>query len=297
MNPRTSDLIRELRHQGLVTEAQLEAARTHAGSHGVAVEEALVETGAIGEDRLLQIAGDLYGIPVADLDQIPLDDHLVSLVPERTARRYLALPLYRKGHEIYVAMAQAWDVSRVDEVRFSIGRSIQPVLAPREQLREKLDELFTPDIQGAEKSAASPEETGFLEDALSHLEGAESMGGESQEGDGDTQQLLRESSASPIVKIVNDIFIRAIHKGASDIHMEPQEANVIVRYRVDGALREAVELPGKAHNAIVSRIKVLAGMDISVARRPKTAASSSITGATRWPSGCPPCLPTGARRW
>ncbi|HKJ88919.1 MAG TPA: ATPase, T2SS/T4P/T4SS family, partial [Gammaproteobacteria bacterium] len=109
----------------------------------------------------------------------------------------------------------------------------------------------------------------FLQDALNEMEDSELAASGPEEEEESAQKLLQESSASPIVKIVNDILIRSIHKGASDIHIEPQEATVTVRFRVDGALREVMNLPVKARNAIVSRIKVLGGMDISVTRKPQ----------------------------
>ena len=266
---RPADLMQELLEHGLVSEEQVDKAKEHANQEHLPLDQAIIETGALSEDQFLQFVADRYQIPIVDLEEVPFDEQLVALVPERTARRYLALPLYKKGHAIVVAMAEPWNVARVDEVRFSIGRSIRPVLAPRAQLQDKLDELFTSQVQEASAPQELTDDGEFLQDALSDLEDAGLVTQEAKEEQETTQQLLQESSASPIVKIVNDILIRAIHKGASDIHIEPQESAIIVRFRVDGALREVMNLPAKAQNAIVSRIKVLGGMDISVSRKPQ----------------------------
>ena len=265
---RPKSLAHEVTECGLVSEEALEQAREQSHQDGTPLDQALVASGAVDEAALLDFIAEHYQVPLVDLDDVPLDHSLIDLLPEKTARHYLALPLYKKGHTITVAMAEAWDVARVDEVRFSIGRSIRPVLASRTALREKLDDLFvnsTPDV--ADSGDDGDDAYDFLQDALSEVEGDLAAPPE-QEADS-AQKLLQESSASPIVKIVNDVLIRAVHKGASDIHIEPQESTVIVRFRLDGALREIMQLPVKAKNAIVSRVKVLSGMDISVSRKPQ----------------------------
>ncbi|SCY16136.1 ATPase, T2SS/T4P/T4SS family [Thiohalorhabdus denitrificans] len=265
---RPSDLPQELIESGLADPETLEEAREHARAENIPLDQALIDTGAVAEGELVQFVADRYHVATVDLDEAPLDADLLPLLPVSTARRYLAIPLHKKGHAIVVAMAEAWNVARVDEVRFSIGRPIKPVLAARSALREKLDELFPPPEE-PEEEAPEEEEYDFLQDALNEMEDEGHADDEEEEQNEAAQRLLQESTASPIVKIVNDILIRAIHKGASDIHIEPQESMVTVRFRVDGALREVMNLPAKARNAIVSRIKVLGGMDISVARRPQ----------------------------
>ncbi len=265
---RPKDFAHLLVDSGLIDEEGLDLAKAKAEEEGIPLDLALVGEQIVAEEDLLELLSEQYQVAMVDLDEAPLDPDLTGLLPESTARRYLALPLYKKGHTIVVAMAQAWDVARVDEVRFSIGRSIRPVLAPRRQLQQKLDELFVPSAEATAEGAVPQEGADFLQRALEEMEDID-MASPDREEDENTQQLLQESSASPIVKIVNDILIRAIHKGASDIHIEPQEDGVIVRFRVDGALREEMRLPLKAQNAVISRIKVLGDMDISVARRPQ----------------------------
>ena len=265
---RPKDLGQQLLDSGLVDEEGLGRASVKAEKEGLSLDRALVEAGVVAETDLLQVLSEQNQIPVVDLEEIPLSTELAELLPQAIARRYLALPLYKKGHTIVVAMAQAWDVARVDEVRFSIGRSIRPVLAPREELRRKIDELFTRSSP-RDKEPLTGKEVDYLQNALEEIDDTGIATSDQEEDQPTTQQLLQESSASPIVKIVNDILIRAIQKGASDIHIEPQEGNVNVRLRVDGALREEMRLPLKVRSAVVSRIKVLADMDISVARRPQ----------------------------
>ncbi len=267
---RPTDLINELLDHGMVDEEQLTHAQEYAKSEGVPLDQAIIDTGTVSEDDFLRFIANHYQIPLVDLEEVPFDEQLVSLVSERIARRYLALPLYKKGHNIVVAMAKPWNVSHVDDLRFSIGRSIWPVLAPRGQLHSKIDELFIKKSQTHENGKELTGESAYLQDTLTDLEDAGLVSqGNQQEQDQSTQQLLQESSASPIVKLVNDILMRSIQKGASDIHIQPQESNVIVRFRVDGALREVMSLPNKAQNAIISRIKVLSRMDISVSRKPQ----------------------------
>ncbi len=256
----TNELLQALSQQGWISQDQLEQVQEYVRSDKSSAIEALVTLGAIPEGKLLEFIAHKYHIPLIDLDPVSPDPKLANLLPKGTAQRYLAIPLYRQGRAIVVAMADAWNIDRVDDIRFAIGQGeILPILASREAIQGKLGKFYNLNETVAESNV--------LQQALHEMEDVEARA--QQETETSVEKLRQESATSPTVKVVNDIFIRAIHQGASDIHIEPREAEVSVRFRVDGVLRAGVRLPLKAKNAVISRIKVLGGMDISVTRKPQ----------------------------
>jgi type IV pilus assembly protein PilB len=257
---RPTPLSHELQKSGLVEATELERARELSEANGIPLDEALLDLHLLPENKLLEFLSRHYQVPLVDLHQAPLDPKVAELIPRSVAEQYRAVPLYKRGQTIVVAMAEAWNVARVDEMRFAIGHEVKPVLATRKALREKLKEYYPGD-----DAAAEVDHGALLAEALHDIEERKGTVGESA----NEQRLRQESAASPIVKIVNDVLIRAIGKGASDIHVEPHEASLGVRYRIDGALHQVMRLPKKVQAAVLSRIKVLSGLDISVTRKPQ----------------------------
>ncbi|MFA9461984.1 ATPase, T2SS/T4P/T4SS family [Thiohalorhabdus methylotrophus] len=248
--------------KGLIAEQTLADARSQAGKTKQAFEEFLVTQGYVREEDLLPLLPELYHIPLVDLNDLTIRSDAASLLPYEIANKYRVLPLGQRRGTVVLAMREAHNIRLVDELRFHVGRPVQTVYAPLKDIEAKLGDLY-----GAGDAAlVSGDDSSAFSEALEDMEVEEGPGEEDQP---EEAAVREESSSSPMVKLVNEILLRAVQKGASDIHLESAESSLVVRFRVDGVLQVIRRLPKKVQNAVISRIKVLGGMDISDSRRPQ----------------------------
>jgi len=254
------DLGEKLIEKGLLDQEGLGNARAKAGQANRPFEEFLVEEGFVAEADLLSVLSEVHHIPKVNPEELTLKPEAANLLPYEIANRYQVLPLGQRRGTVVLAMRNAQNIRLVDELRFHVGRPVQTVFAPQGAIAAKLGELYG---AGEEDLA---EDDSVIDEALSDIEVEAS--GNQQEVQSD-EDIQAQSASSPIVKLVNEILIRAVQKGASDIHIESAESSVVVRFRVDGVLQVIRRLPKKAQNAVISRLKVLGGMDISDSRRPQ----------------------------
>ena len=214
--------------------------------HGERIGEALVRTGrASGEDVARALSVQL-GLPYATPPLAPSREALRTVRPELVRARAL-LPLAVTDRTLEAAMADPLDLQAVDELQFQTGKRVQPLVASREAVQEGIEAHYGGDF--VELVEALPEE----------LRSADSVGGPTE--------LERATRRAPVVRLVDRVLHSAIDEGASDIHVEETGQDVRIRFRIDGALRQTLDLPAGSRRAVLSRIKVLAGMDISVRRR------------------------------
>ncbi len=254
------DLGEKLIEKGLLDREGLAEARSQARKTNQSFKECLVEQHFVDEEALLTTLSELYHIPKVNLEEFSLTPEVAELLPYEVAYKYQALPLGQHRGMIVLAMREPQNMHLVDELRFYVGRPVQAVFAPQSAIMAKLNELY-----GIDESALIEDESA-LEEALADLE-VEASEEESEAEEG--VEVQARSASSPIAKLVNEIFIRAFQKRASDIHIESAESAIRVRFRVDGALRVIRHLPKKVQNAVISRLKVLGAMDISDSRRPQ----------------------------
>lgn len=237
---RLGDLLVEA---GLITEEQLQLTLKDKDS-SQRLGDALLEKGYITEQQLIEVLEFQLGIPHVSLYRYPFDPKLFSLIPEDVAKRNLMIPLKKDGNRLFVAMADPMDFYAIDDLRLSTGFQIETTIATKEDILRSISKYYNDDTGFAE----------FLED-LSRNEVRE--------------EVREEDQDSPVVKLVNQLLIAAVTQKASDIHIDPQETKVAIRFRVDGVLRLEKILPKNMQNLLIARLKIMANMDITETRIPQ----------------------------
>ncbi len=248
------DYLNRLIKDGIISHDQLEEARDLASSLGVSVEDALVRLGYVSAAELTERQASQYGYEFVNLDAIEIPRTVIELVPESVARENVVIPLGVDDDSIRVAVSNAMDYEVLDKLRFVLNREIQIAVSSKEAIQNAINRHYG-DSQTESVDSMLVE---FTETAIDFTE-TESGGGKGAE----------EDDSAPIVRLVNLIISEAVNMRASDIHIEPFEDRVRVRYRIDGVLVERDSPPKRLLSALVSRIKIMARMDISEKRRPQ----------------------------
>lgn len=237
--------------RGIITAEQISKAREEANRTGMPLEKALDKLGFISEVDIAKTAADLMGVPFIDLTDYLIDPEVIKLLPEATAKKFKAVPLFKIGKNLTVAMADPQDIIGLDEIRMKSGiQTIEPVLSTQEMIQKVIDQYYG--ALGDVKELVK----GLTEDKLN----LQAKGGKG---------LAEIAEEAPVIKLANLIIAQAVKDRASDIHIEPAEDKVLIRYRVDGILHEVQELPKHLQNALISRIKVMARIDIAQTRTPQ----------------------------
>lgn len=247
---RTARLGEQLIADGLINEQQLRQALEHQRQTGAFLGETLVSLGLLSPANLGPYLEAATGFPFVQLAEQSVDLEAARAVPEHIARRRNLLLFAEQGEECWVAMADPLDLAAVDEIRARLNRRIVPFLALRSDLQDAINRTY--DVR---------------QKALSVLDEMGSAGPVDLELSVD--ELVGLAEDAPIVRLVNSIIHGAITAGSSDIHIEPQEHNVRVRYRTDGLLYDQMTIPRHHHAAVVSRIKIIARLNIAERRRPQ----------------------------
>jgi len=241
--------------KGIVSPDQLEEAKQLAAQSGMKLPDALVRLGyATGED-VMQVMAEQHGLEYVDLTRLSIAPNVVELVPESVARENVVIPLAEDDGQLRVAVCDPDDFATFDKLRFILNRRIEICLAPREAILEAINRYYGQTSGESQDSVLSE-----VTDTAIDFTQVETDMGSIQEGD--------ESSA-PVVRLVHLIISEAVQLRASDIHIEPFEDRVRIRYRIDGYLIERDNAPRRLLGAILSRIKILARMDIAERRRPQ----------------------------
>ena len=237
---------------GQITEEQLEEALKRASSKGVRVGEALIELGYLTEMDVYAAIGDQLGVPFVSLSYYSVDPEVVSLVPEQVARSNKIIPLFKVRNSLTLGMVDPLNFAVIDQVVRTTGLEVEPAICSDREIGQAIDHYY-----GTSST---------MDEVIQVLDEGETM--EDEEAL-DTSTLAQMAGDAPIVKLVNLILSQAVKDEASDIHFEPEEKNLLVRFRVDGILREAYTQPKKLQNAIISRIKIMASLDIAERRVPQ----------------------------
>ena len=255
MSQRLGDL---LVREKVITAEQLEKALKEQGTSGTRLGAALVKLGFLSDDDVTNFLSRQYGVPAINLNYFEIDPSVVKLIPYDTAKRYQILPLSRVGASLTIAMVDPTNVFAMDDIKFMTGFNIEPVVASESAILEGIEKAYN----------TAPEED--LESVMASMgdEGAD-VELQAEDIDTDVADLERAAEEAPIVKLVNMILTEAVKKGASDIHMEPYEKEYRVRFRIDGVLQTIMNPPMKLKDAIISRVKIMAKLDISEKRLPQ----------------------------
>ena len=222
----------------------------------------LSKLGYIEESELTHLLAQQYGVPAVNLLEFELDPEVVKIIPREMAERYKVIAIQKTENSLIIAMADPSNIIAIDDLRFRAGTNIEPVVATEEAIMSAIDKYYG---EGGEETGAPATR---MEEILGQLED-ESLEIIESEEDLDIRQLEEMAEEAPVVKLVNLVITDAINKGASDIHLEPQEKGFRVRYRIDGMLHKVMDPPKKLQNAIISRVKIMASLDIAERRLPQ----------------------------
>ncbi|MDP9120509.1 MAG: type IV-A pilus assembly ATPase PilB [Acidobacteriota bacterium] len=246
---------------GKINPIQLQEALAYQKDQGGRLGTALVKLGHLTERQLVESLSQHFGVPAIDLSSMEIDEAVIKIVPADIARKYTIVPVSKAGATVTVAMIDPTNVFAMDDVKFMTGYKVEPVVAAEAVIRAAIDRFYgsTHAIELKKVMEDLTEESGSTSD-LEVLE---------EEQDLDLATLEEESEQAPVVKLVNLVLTDAIKRGASDIHIEPYEKEYRVRYRIDGILYEMMHPPLKLKEAITSRVKIMAKLDIAEKRLPQ----------------------------
>jgi len=237
----------------LIDEAALLKAQQQQKQTGGTLSANLVKSGAISEEALLEFLSRHYGVPSVDLRTVEPDPTLTKLLPADVATRFMALPVARSGRRLVVALANPNNIFAIDDIKFITGYDVEARVGSETMIKKALDKAY--DSAGTMADVMK----GFEED-LSVVE---------EEDTSEADSGLSAADEAPIVKLVNSLIADAVRKGASDIHIEPYEKTMRVRFRIDGVMQEMMAPPFKFKAAIISRLKIMAELDIAERRVPQ----------------------------
>ncbi|NNG46114.1 MAG: type IV-A pilus assembly ATPase PilB [Deltaproteobacteria bacterium] len=236
----------------IITQEQLRTALDTQKKTRERIGSVLVKAGSIQESELLSFLGRQFNIPVVDLSKYEIDPEVVRLLPEDMVQKNLALPINRVGAKLIVAVADPSNMAILDAIGFKTGYAVELVLASEKEITTAINRFFDQSLE--------------FKDIISELDEELEV---VHEEEVDVSEIERGLDDAPVVKLVNFILTDAIKRRASDIHVEPYEKEFRVRYRVDGVMYEMMRPPLKMRNAISSRLKILASLDIAERRLPQ----------------------------
>jgi type IV pilus assembly protein PilB len=256
MSQRLGDLLVK---EKVITTDQLEQALKVQKESGTRLGSILVKLGYLSDEDVTNFLSRQYGVPAINLTYFEIDPAVVKLIPYETAKRYQILPLSRVGASLTIAMVDPTNVFAMDDIKFMTGFNIEPVVASESSI-----------LEGIEKAYGATHDEDLEKVMLSMTEGADAdVELQSEEEEMGLTDLEKAAEEAPIVKLVNLILTEAVKRGASDIHVEPYEKEYRVRFRIDGMLMSIMSPPMKLKDAITSRIKIMAKLDISEKRLPQ----------------------------
>jgi len=244
---------------GKISEEQLKEALALQNEEGSRLGTCLVRLGHLGEGELMELLSKHFGVPSVDLGQMEIDPTVLKIIPADIARKYTILPVSKAGATVTLAMIDPTNVFAMDDVKFMTGYRVEPVIASETALRMAIEAHYG-STHAIELKKVMEDLTEEVDADLEVLDDEEDL---------DLEALEEESETAPVVKLVNMMLTDAIKKGASDIHIEPYEKDYRVRQRIDGILYEVMHPPLKLKEAITSRAKILAKLDIAEKRLPQ----------------------------
>jgi len=250
--------------KGLITQEQLDEALRVQKNTTEQIGRILTDLGYVTERDVLRAYAEQLGIPFLELNEVSIDQDIAKAIPQSVVQRYNAVPIKRTGNRLTVAMSDPSNVFALDDIRLITGYEIDPMLATP-------DDIGTLTGGGGDGGPGGQEE---LQDALSALDGgltalSDDMDLASAGVDEDVDRSAALEDEAPIIRVVNVVIQQAIKDRASDIHVEPDRRGVRIRYRIDGVLHEVMRVPKYVHAPLVSRIKIMADMNIAERRLPQ----------------------------
>jgi type IV pilus assembly protein PilB len=268
-----------------ITPAQLQEALNYQKTSGGKLGFNLVKLGFVKDEEITALLSKQYGVPSINLAQFEIDPAIVKLIPSETAQKYQIVPLSRAGATLTIAMTDPTNVFAMDDIKFMTGYNVEPVVASETAVTDAITRYYpanapAPRAEKKERKAAPAGQVANLTNAATlemvakALEETESIVGDDVElleeiEQIDVSSLEKQGGEAPVIRLVNLMLMSAIQKGASDIHIEPYEKEFRVRFRIDGILYNVMAPPMKFRDAITSRLKIMAKLDIAEKRLPQ----------------------------
>ena len=249
-------LPQRLVQDGLVDESSMLQALADAKAQKTSVVTQLVAKGTVAARDIAISASTEFGVPLLDLDAIPMDLEIVKIANEKLLAKHRVLPLYKRGKRLFIAVSDPTSLAAIDEIKFATGLSVEAILVEDDKLQKAVDKAVE---QSDRAMTTLSDEEGV------DLENLEISGGDVEREDDSSSEV----DDAPIVKFVNKVLLDAIRRGASDVHFEPYEKIYRIRYRVDGILKEMASPPVQLAMKISARVKVMSRLDIAERRVPQ----------------------------
>jgi type IV pilus assembly protein PilB len=242
--------------EGIITPDQLAEAVELQKRKGGTLPQRLVELGFVTEEEIVVALGEQLGVPHIRLSNYNIDTDVVRLVPQATARRYHLIALSKVGKTLTVVMSDPLNVFAIDDVKFLTGCDVEAIVSTESDILKAIEKYY-----GSSRAEIAGLLGNIADDKLEMVT--------DDDEEFDLAQLKNEMEDAPLIRLVDMILINAIRERASDVHVEPKERAVSVRYRIDGDLREVTNAPKAVHPALVSRLKVMSNLDIAERRLPQ----------------------------
>jgi type IV pilus assembly protein PilB len=274
--------------ENILTPQQLREALDYQREHGGRLGFNLVKLGLVSDDMVTAVLSRQYGVPSVNLDLFDVDASVIRLIPREVADKYSVLPLSRVGATLTLAMVDPTNVFAMDDIKFMTGLNIEPVVVSEAGVQEAIEQYYggTREIELAsmvEATLAGAKGNGHANgngfamaaDAVSLAqldfdeEASEDVEVIDEDDEIDVSSLARMSEDAPVVRLVNVLLVDALQRGASDIHIEPYEKEMRIRFRIDGVLYDVMHPPLRLRDALISRIKIMSKLDISEKRLPQ----------------------------
>src|SRR2546423_8435479 len=274
--------------ENLLTPQQLRQALDYQREHGGRLGFNLVKLGLVSDDTITAVLSRQYGVPSVNLDLFDIDEPVIRLLPQEVAQKCSVLPLSRVGATLTLAMVDPTNVFAMDDIKFMTGLNIEPVVVSEASVQEAISKYYDIsreielagmadavvfDVMNAASSALNSgitkEDLVSLDSLDLDMEAAEGVEVIEDNEEIDLSTLSRMSEDAPVVRLVNVLLVDALRRGASDIHVEPYEKELRIRFRIDGVLYDVMHPPLKLRDALVSRLKIMSKLDISEKRLPQ----------------------------
>src|SRR5207249_5121871 len=267
--------------ENLISPQHLRQALDYQREHGGRLGFNLVKLGLVSDETITAILSRQYGIPSVNLELFNIDDSVLRLIPQEVAQKYSVLPLSRVGATLTLAMVDPTNVFAMDDIKFMTGLNVEPVVVAEASIQAAIARYYSTsreiELAGVGADVAIDNGNGFSQADLVSLDSMdfdhESLNSEVEVFEDneeiDLSSLTRMSEDAPVVRLVNILLVDALRRGASDIHVEPYEKEMRIRFRIDGVLYDVMHPPLKMRDALISRIKIMAKLDISEKRLPQ----------------------------
>ena len=254
-------LLREKRISPGQLQEALNAQKANGGKLGIT----LVKLGMVKDEDITALLSRQYGVPSIDLSKFEIDNSIIKLIPAETAQKYQVIPVTRTGATLTIAMTDPTNVFALDDIKFMTGYNVEPVVASESAVADAIGRYYSTVRNGTTGSMLDTanraiDEANQTNEDVEVLEELEEL---------DVASLERQSGEAPVIRLMNLVLMSAIQKGASDIHIEPYEREFRVRFRIDGLTYVVMNPPMKFRDAITSRVKIMAKLDIAEKRLPQ----------------------------